>query len=369
MIKISDKKRKGQSEPPFELSQQSTDCHIVSHQDYSTNNVICQDFTENKEVSEKFTDKRKWAEVLSASYTRLDKTKRADRVKGCGTYLEFAHQIDGNGSIDSQGKLHNANFCRDRLCPMCAWRRAIKIFSQVSKIMDSIVNDYEFIFLTLTIPNVSADELKNAIDELQKGWAKLIRKKPIKNVLKGYFKALECTRNKERDDYHPHFHCVLAVPKSYYKKDGYIKQAEWLELWRECMGDERITQVDVRRFKSKPTENELNASKALASAVAEVAKYAVKAADYLSIDTAETDKVVSVFSEVLHGRRLCDFDTNGAFGQARAKLKLDDAEDGDLIHIDEDPISPAVAWLIVRYGWSAGAYEIIDSSIRLSSDL
>lgn len=338
---------------------------IFADGDYTTLDINCQGFTEKTEIEKKFEPKRKEAGLLADSFFRLDYRKRSERVADCGTYLEFAHAIDANGVFADKGKLHNANFCRDRLCPMCAWRRSYKIFSQVSQIMKLIKDDYLFLFLTLTVPNVKGSDLSKTVDDLGKGWTKLLRHKRVKKVVKGYFKALEITRNARRDDYHPHFHSVLAVPKSYFKKNDYIKQEEWLSIWRECMADDTITQVDIRRAKNKPTSDEVQASEDLASAVAEIAKYAVKSGDYLIYgDTETTDKVVDVFASVLHGRRLCSFDRNGAFGKAREQLQLDDAEDGDLIHIDDEKIDPAVAFLIVRYGWSCGVYRMVDSYIK-----
>jgi hypothetical protein len=38
-------------------------------------------------------------------------------------------------------------------------------------------------------------------------------------------------------------------------------------------------------------------------------------------------------------------------------LKLDDPEDGDLIHINDD-LHPAVAQLIFTYKWSVGCYKV-----------
>ena len=43
---------------------------------------------------------------------------------------------------------------------------------------------------------------------------------------------------------------LFVVNKSYFTSRYYVKQAKWLELWREVTGDERITQVDVRRLKN-----------------------------------------------------------------------------------------------------------------------
>ena len=345
---------------PFDEPYSTAKSCTISDSDFNTDFGNCQEFSEKNELKEKFAPKRELSEKLSASFSRLEMDKRSERVAECGTFLEFAHQIADNGDIAEKGKLFLANFCRDRLCPMCAWRRSYKIFGQISQIMQYIGKEYDFLFLTLTIPNINASELPNTLKELQQGWNKLKHRKRFRTAVKGYFKALEITYNKRSDTYHPHYHIVLAVQKSYFTSRDYIKQQEWLQMWRECMSDERITQVDIRRAKNKATAEAEQASADLSSAIAEIAKYAVK----LDEDMLYNDEVVRVLATCLHGKRLCEFDGKGAFGSARSKLQLDDAEDGDLVNIGDDKIEPNLALLIVRYGWSAGVYQMKDCYIK-----
>ena len=53
-----------------------------------------------------------------------------------------------------------------RQCPMCTKRRSRKIYAQSYKVMQVASQKYEFIFLTLTQKNVSADELKDELDKI-----------------------------------------------------------------------------------------------------------------------------------------------------------------------------------------------------------
>ena len=52
----------------------------------------------------------------------------------CGDTLAFLRDASG------KKRLHSANFCRNRLCPMCNWRRSLKMYSQVSQITDRILD-------------------------------------------------------------------------------------------------------------------------------------------------------------------------------------------------------------------------------------
>ena len=97
----------------------------------------------------------------------------------------------------------------------------------------------------------------------------------------------------------------------------------------------------------------------LSSAVAEVAKYAVKSSDYLFEDNPVlTDEIVSVLSSALAGRRLVSF--GGCFRKAWQLLNLDDPENGDLVNLD-GKINPQLRYLIIRFGWSAGVYKFTDA--------
>lgn len=337
--------------------------------------VICQDdvFEMHQTVNEidsKFTPKRKRSILLSESYNRIGYESKASRVASCGTELEFAFEISPDGEVSEKGKLQSANFCKDRLCPMCAWRRSYKIFGQVSRIMQHLGDKYEYLFLTLTVPSVPAESLSATISRLVKAWSNLIRQKPFKTAVRGFFRALEVTRNNDPTSksyklFHPHFHVVLAVPKRYFS-DYYITHEQWLSMWRKAYKDDSITQVDIRKAKPKnkaEVQTAEESATALASAVAEIAKYAVKDTDYIHEDNKSmTDEIVETLAGALARRRLTAY--GGCFDEAYQKLKLDDAEDGDLVHITNETINPALALLIVKYGWTAGVYKMTGSYIK-----
>ena len=337
----------------------------------TTEKVNCQSaLPVESEIKEKFSPKKQQSIMLSDSYKRLHWIKKAKRVADCGSWLEFLErsELAQGGSRNAKAcgsaagapapptyKLYHANFCRERLCPMCAWRRSYKIFGQMSQIMNHLGDKYRYIFLTLTVPNCEPQELDSLIDDMMKGWAKLVRRKGFKIAVKGFFRALEVTRNKKTGTYHPHFHVVLAVDPHYFKDERYIKRDDWLRMWQECMQDDSITQVDVRTMRDKKTGNV--SGEALASAVAESAKYAVKSADYVFAGNNKLmDSIVSTLSAALSYRRLTAL--GGVFKEAWEQLGLDDPEDGDLIHLDKT-VRADLATMIIRYEWSAGAYKLV----------
>lgn len=292
------------------------------------------------EVSSKFEPKKKSSCALSEVYFDLDLKSRSFRVSDCGTFLEYYVTKD-------QKKLHNANFCKDRLCPMCNWRRSLKIYGQVSQVMDYLERDnYRFLFLTLTVKNCSAEDLSCTVQALYDGWRYMYNKSPVfKSVIAGTFRCLEVTRNKKTGEFHPHIHVILAVRPDYFKKK-YLTQAQWQALWRKSCNLAYDPIIDIRVIKPGPN--------GLSGAVAEVSKYAVKDSDFLFGTQDEKLSYVSAFLNALTARRLISF--TGCFNKVRKLLNLDDAETGDLVHVDDDTLREDVATMIVRYGWRNGVY-------------
>ncbi|MCG1026295.1 protein rep [Dehalobacter sp.] len=290
-------------------------------------------------------------EILADSYKRLQYFSKSNRVKNCGSFLDFKRYHDNTLKLDK------ANFCKVRLCPLCSWRRSLKIFGQVSKIMDKITeeNNYDFLFLTLTTKNCKGDDLSITIDKLMKAFKEMQRDKVYKNSILGYFRSLEVTHNlniksKSYDTYHPHFHCILVVRNSYFKKE-YISQQVWTNLWQKCLDVDYTPIVHITRFKDQGTES-------LKKAIAESAKYTVKDNDYIVIDSLDevdevlTDKAVNVLDNALLNRRLTAY--GGILKKIHKELNLDDPVDGDLINTDNDNLRNDLDYVIERYCWNVG---------------
>lgn len=286
---------------------------------------------------------------LSEAYKRLNMNNKAYSIENCGTYLEFKRYKNNNDF-----KLYSANFCKQRLCPMCSWRRSLKIFGQVSRIMGELKKEkeYRFIFLTLTQKNVHGSELNEELNLMFKGWNALSKRKPFKKAFIGWFRALEITHNVDVnspsfDTYHPHFHVILMVNKSYFKNpDIYITNEKMVELWRDCMGLDYSPNIDIRAFKTS--------KKDLSKSIAETAKYTVKDDDILISDNQElTDISVSILDEALSRRRLIAF--GGKLKEMHKKLNLDDLENGDLVNTDQDdPEDSELDYVIEKYSWHVG---------------
>lgn len=260
--------------------------------------------------------------------------KTLERVKTCGDFMQHLTTFDMNAK-----RVHRSNSCGNRFCPICTWNKAKKDAIQISVTMQGIreEKDQEFILMTLTAPNVSGAELKNEIDKFNVAFKNLMKRQAVTKVINGYIRKLEVTYNSDRfvteemynnpkrqeyfvkrglrvgdnnpnyDTYHPHFHVIMAVNKSYFTDTKvYIKQSQWLDMWQDCMNDTNIVSLDVRKVRSsEKSEN---------GAILEVAKYSAKGNELY-----HSQSVFEIFYKALKGRQLLTF--NGLFKDYVKKFK------------------------------------------------
>lgn len=285
---------------------------------------------------------------LSESMHRLGMNKKANRVWWCGSALAFLENLETGNK-----KLHSADFCRERLCPMCQWRKSLKVFHQVSKVMDRTQEEHKNLvplFLTLTMQNCTDGELKEKITDIFQSWNRLLAHRKIKRIVQGWFRALEVTYNKEKDTFHPHIHAIILVDKSYFKKDNkdYMQTTDWVQMWRTAMKLDYDPICDIRK---------VNRTKGKYKAVAEVAKYTLKDTEFITNDDELTDKLVEVLSTSLRGRRLYAF--GGILKQIAKQIGIEEVAEGDLIHIDDEKIRDDIATALVLYRWNFGLSNYI----------
>ena len=209
---------------------------------------------------------KKWVEQI---FDPRKEWKRLERFRDCASFLAFEHCHDKS----HHHTLDSANFCRDRMCNMCQWRKSLRTWSSIWKSTEHLLktdkNKPQFILLTLTVQNCEIQDTGSTLKRMSKAFQSYRRKKFFKEKVRGYFRTLEVTFNAKSNTMHPHFHVLLHVDKSYFQGCNYIKREVWLDEWRKSYKDFNITQVDVRNIKQENEEQ-------LKKSVCEVAKYAVK---------------------------------------------------------------------------------------------
>lgn len=276
--------------------------------------------------------------------------KRLQDLADCASQLEYLQDAEGNK------KLYKTYFCRVRLCPMCQWRRSLKLFSQVSKITDYINqqnNQVRYLFITLTQKNCSGPELVQEINKINKSFSLLVDKtkrvqpaSKFKKMLLGYIKSTEVTYNPKTKTYHPHLHCIFAVQGEYFNKANYINKNSWRAIWADLLKIDYLPQIDVQAI--KPARQQ--------KAVAELTKYPAKVSSILNLPQAQAVQVIIDLTTLCYKRRFVAF--GGIFKKTKALLKLQDveAENADLVGAGNIKEFNYVARAIYKYNVKFGCY-------------
>lgn len=310
---------------------------------------------------------------LADVYDRIDPVK-AFRIRRCGEFLIFDKTAKG------RLRLRRANFCRLRLCPICQWRKSLKAYGQMKKVLDwcNERKKLRYVFCTLTVRNCELEELVPTISGMMQAYNRLMGYAAITGpekgepVVKGWYRSLEITHdtdkiisraryeNRQRyyrarglgpgdpnpgyDTYHPHFHVIWAVLPSYFQGKYYISQDKLTQLWKRAARLDYTPSVDIRVVKGVTVDDVTDSGAdslckiekiSYDGAVCELTKYATKDADYIIPDDWElTVRSVAGLDRALERRRLIA--RGGMFAEAFRALKMEEPEDGDLVHIDDD---------------------------------
>lgn len=174
--------------------------------------------------------------------------RKALRMNQCANVLEFGRSLDSFGAFKL--KLKTASFCRNRECPVCQWRRALMWVARFYRAFPKIYADHpewRYVLLTLTVRNCPVSDLRKTVTGMNQAWQRLIQRKTWPAL--GFVRSLEITRSKDGQA-HPHFHCLLAVPPSYFGRN-YLSTAKWALLWQECLRVDYTPICDVRIVKPR----------------------------------------------------------------------------------------------------------------------
>lgn len=160
-----------------------------------------------------------YAMSLDDSLLGIDRyKKRSDRILNCMDY--WLWDIYHNNKVMD---LKKVNRCMDsRFCPNCRKFSLASCIHNFSPAFKQLLNDgYYPYLLTLTVPNVKGDCLRDTIKNMNKSFRKFFQKfsQPVGSNLNGFkhriiqfdacLKVLEVTYNSKLNTYHPHFHIII----------------------------------------------------------------------------------------------------------------------------------------------------------------
>ena len=213
---------------------------------------------------------RSFADRVQGHYAGSKFQDYSNRIQYCSQLIGFGLAMGENGA--AKLKLRSAKFCRVRHCPVCQWRRSLMWKAKAYKVLPKIIEAYpthRFLFITLTIKNIDITTLKESLKEMNTGFRRMAKLKAFPAI--GWLRSTEVTRGRNGSA-HPHFHCLLLVPSSYFGKN-YVKQSEWMEMWRNSMRLDYNPILDVQAVKNGSTPMEL---------IPELLKYCTKESDLVA---------------------------------------------------------------------------------------
>lgn len=190
---------------------------------------------------------------------------RCERMLNCADRLQFALLPQEDDLVAL--RLKQARFCRQRHCPICTWRKAMMWRARVLRAMHPSFDKGKtrsryilldkpkarFLHLTLTVKNPPMGELRETCKIMAHAWQKMTQRKAFPAI--GWIRALEVTREKKARAYpHPHLHCLLMVPTTYFTSK-YLTKQEWIAMWKQALGVDYDPSISInvvkRQGKSK----------------------------------------------------------------------------------------------------------------------
>lgn len=265
----------------------------------------------------KWGEHKQYSELVArhmeiGAHGHRDLQRRAERMASCGNKLFYEYNAE-SGIYRFAG----AALCRDRLCPVCAWRLAIKRISEMIPTVDRIAELYpgsKAIHVVLTVKNCQLSDLRYVLDTITTGFTRIKKTALWKEYILGYMRSVEVSYNDETGEYHPHIHCICIVESNYIRQ---ISIGEWSELWQKAARLDYKPHVWATHAYKKqkphvaiedeiyPIEQSDEILGAAKKAIIEATKYAMKPTSLVSIaqagDIAAIARAVAGFRMISYG--------------------------------------------------------------------
>lgn len=280
-----------------------------------------------------YTYYKKRANQLARGYELLGWDKRAQKVAGCGSWITFIEPKETGisaclnvASEMPRMRLFYAEFCRDKLCPLCSYRRSRKYAYENMTVVKRLLEKRpkaKFVLVTITQRNVPGEQLQDELGRMSRSFNVMMQRKDFKKnpSILGYIKNVEVTYNKKEGDYHPHMHILLAVAPKYFTDHRVTKQT-WKTHWREVMKLDYMPVLDISIVKNREIDFDDdfdNTPESLSKAIFEVSKYATKPFEFKE----ENIEIIEKMYLGTRNKRQISF--GGVLKELRREMKLDES--------------------------------------------
>ena len=227
---------------------------------------------------EVLTDQKRKTAAGSAALAEYYKNKgqyiKGKRVEECHKYIQLKQYKD----IDYTS-ISKINLCRERLCLNCAHVKARENARLLMKATENLPQR----FLTFTVKNVTAKNLKNTMSYMRKAVKKMFRALNIKDYYEKYEITCKITELGEIS-LHPHIHILTPLNNFTFKRS--VANRLWAKYYNEFA---RINN------KYLLTKNEI---------VDDNTKSCFEMSKYITKPTNITAETIPIFDEQLKGVHL-----------------------------------------------------------------
>jgi len=223
------------------------------------------------------------------------------------------------------GKAHTVftHRCRSRHCSNCQRIKAYVWQMKMQEIIPELSINFKngkYLFITFTVKNPKITNLRLVLKCMSRAYAKMFQRKAFRFVVGG-IRSTEITRGKSGDDEaHPHFHAIICLKTTYFKKENYLSADDWGKHWGECLQSEYekegldynekdypkgFPRVDIRVAKSADGKQEItnkNIAEHGEQLINYVLKYSIKGSDLLK--NGKADKWFFEFDKQVKGIRM-----------------------------------------------------------------
>jgi plasmid rolling circle replication initiator protein Rep len=311
---------------------------ILADQSQQSNSASALNLSDLSPKDKPWDKHRGFADRVGSHYVGSRFDRYAERISFCSQLLEFGLNAAEDDTI--RLKLRSAKFCRVRHCPVCQWRRSLMWKAKAYQVLPKIVSkypDHRWLFMTLTQKNVPITELRETLTQMNKGFKRMVERKAFPAI--GWLRSMEVTRGRDGNA-HPHFHCLLMVSRSYFGRN-YLKQSEWVQLWRESMRFGYNPVMDIQAVKEGTSPSSL---------VPELLKYCTKESDMV----VDREWFLELTTQLHKMRAIA---TGGVLKEYLRELE---DEPDDLIGESNDEVGEDYGRLLFGWRRQEKRYKIID---------
>lgn len=225
---------------------------------------------------------------IAARLLDIGQDRRASAILSCGTYTRGT-ECPECGAFH----VYSTSLCRDRLCPVCAWKSSRRLFYRAVAAIQMLELEYShrYMHCVLTLQHAKGDCLRDLLNVLTRAYGRFRRFSAMKSV-DGSLRSIEITHGEH--GFHPHIHAILTMPRT----AAHITEYAVRDAWRRALDSEYSPQVNLTEAYSGDAADDV------LSAVAEACKYALKPGMLPELDDADLRE----FIDAVRGVRMVSSD-------------------------------------------------------------